>query len=329
MSRTASAGTCSGDFLHKEAQTPLHELFLVGGRGCEISTNSESILEAARESFVPNEEPGIPTELRMRFWVDADAASQTPRPQPYVRGLDHLVFAGFETGSSALIDLRTRRVIGRFCREMAADGDYWKTVIFPMLLSVLAGSVGFVELHASCVAKGHRGLILIGPSRSGKSTLAMALAEAGFRFLSDDRTFCSLQQGELLAWGMPRPLKLRREAGAWFEEFRNQEPRDVQNGELVFRFEPNRRFGGSIGGCEPRLLVFLERQKSPGFRVTRMPPSEAGSRIEQDLMAEAPEAVQKQADTVVKLVTLPCWRLQYGGRPQVTAEQLADCFEQF
>jgi gluconate kinase len=234
-----------------------------------------------------------------------------------------LVFAGFDVASSMIADLRTRRVIGRFSAGMAADSAYWRTVIFPMLLSVMAGSLGLVELHASCVARDQRGLVLIGPSGSGKSTLAMALTEAGFRFLSDDRIFCSLKRGKLVSWAMPRPLKLRREAAAWFEEFREREALDVQNGELVFHCEPNHRFGRQRSPeCEPRLLVFLERRENSVFCMTRMAAIEARSRIELDLMAEDPEAVQKQAETINQLLALPCWHLEYGGRPQVIAEQL-------
>lgn len=311
------------DFLRKDAETPLCERYMVAGTVFSFSTNSEQLLEAARDSFLPVKPPLVSVDFSVRFWVDPADSAQPPWPKPYVRGRDHLVFAGFDAGSSLLADLGARRVMGRFSTAMAADTTYWRTVIFPMLLSVLAGSVGLVELHACCVARDQRGLLLVGPSRSGKSTLAMALTEAGFRLLSDDRTFCSLKHDKLLAWGMLRPLKLRREAAAWFEEFRDREPSDVQNGELVFHCEPNLRFGREcFPECEPRILVFLERQQSSGFYMTRMRRSEARSRIEQDLMAEAPEAVQKQAETIDELLGLPCWRLQYGGRPQVIAERL-------
>lgn len=141
----------------------------------------------------------------LRVWIDSADPMQAPWPKPYVRGLDHMVFLGFDSGSSMLADLRMRRVIGRFSAGMAADTAYWRTVIFPMLLSVLAVSVGLVELHASCVAKDQRGWVLIGPSGSGKARLAMAMTEAGFSFLSDDRIFCSRKQGRRLAWAMPRP----------------------------------------------------------------------------------------------------------------------------
>jgi hypothetical protein len=194
-----------------------------------------------------------------------------------------------------------------------------------MLLSILAGSVGLVELHASCVARNERGLILLGPTRSGKSTLAMALTEAGFRFLSDDRTFCSLRRSKLLAYGLPRPLKLRREAAAWFETLRDREPTEVQNGERVFHCEP-KQVKQHDPMCEPRLLVFLEQQQHNGFHMKPMKCREASSRIEGELLAETPEAVRNQSDTLDRLLSLPCYNLRYGGRPQVIAAQLATSF---
>jgi len=186
-------------------------------------------------------------------------------------------------------------------------------------------------LHASCVAQERAeggsedkvGLILSGPSRSGKSTLAKALTEVGFGFLSDDRTFCSLTQGKLQAWGLPRPLKLRRDAASWFEEFRDREPTDVQNGERVFHYEPRKK---AISKCKPRLLVFLERQERLGFSMTMMSKGEARSRLEKDLLAETPDAVRKQNEVLEEILSLPCCVLEYGGHPQAIAKQLAASF---
>lgn len=43
-------------------------------------------------------------------------------------------------------------------------------------------------LHASCVALGDRGLLIMGPSGAGKSALALQLIAFGARLVSDDRT---------------------------------------------------------------------------------------------------------------------------------------------
>src|SRR5258708_16929301 len=124
----------SRDFLHKHAETQLCEHYMVAGAVCSFSTNCEYLLEAARDCFLPVELEAVTVDFSIRFWVDNSASAQPPWPKPYVRGLDHLVFAGFDVGSSMIADLRTRRVIGRFSPGMAADSGYWGAVIFPMLV---------------------------------------------------------------------------------------------------------------------------------------------------------------------------------------------------
>ncbi len=322
----------SRDFLHQHAETHLCEHYTAAGTVFSLSTNCDKLLAAARGSFLPAEAAAGASDFSLRFWVDETDAARPPWPKPHLRGLGHLVFVGLDAKSSMLVDLRNRRLIGRFSPGMAGDGRYWNTIIFPMLISILAGSLGIVELHASCVAREQDGLVLMGPSRSGKSTLALALMEASFRLLSDDRTFCSLKhcsltQDRVLAYGLPRPLKLRREAAVWFDELRDREPTDMQNGETVFYCEPGRHFRkNGLAACEPKAIVFLERQESLGFHLAPMRAREIKSRIELDLLAEDPAAVEKQEKTLDSLLALPCWRLRYGGRPQAIAEQLAASF---
>ncbi len=313
------------DFLHIFAETPLTANYLAAGAVCALSTNSPSLLEAARQSFLPLDSNTAKPEISLRLWVDSGDSTGPPWPKPYLRGLDDMVFAGFDARSSLLADLAARNVIGRFSAAMARDTKYWRSTIFPMLLSIIAGSVGIVELHASCVATEEQGLIFIGPSRSGKSTIAMALVNAGFRLLSDDRVFCSLHDGKPLAYGLPRPLKLRRDAGAWFEEWKDREPTDVQNGENVFFWNSDRAEGqGAPRPCIPQALIFLEREDNAGFRLAPMDRSEIRSRIESELLAESSAAVEKQKKTLATLLELPCIRLRYSESPAIIAGKLRD-----
>jgi len=320
----------AGDFLCQDAATPLCEFYTAAGAVCRLSTNCETLLEAARTSFLPIADPPGSVDFSVRFWVDYTNSTPLPWPKPHVRGLNHLVFAGFDSASSMLADLRAHRVIGRFSAAIGNDRSYWKTVVFPVLLTITGASVGIVELHCSSVAKQQRGLLLIGAGRSGKSTLAVALAQEGFGFLSDDRTFCSWQKGKLSAWGVGTTLKLRSDAGNHFRELKDKPAIDLPNGERGFRFEPELALGlERIRGCEPRLLVFLERRENPEFRLTDLSSEEARTRLEEDLMAELPGGAAEQMHVVGKLVELPCCLLQYGGRPQIVAEKLAAHFEQF
>jgi hypothetical protein len=56
-----------------------------------------------------------------------------------------------------------------------------------------------VNIHASCVALGTRGVLLIGPSGSAKSDLALRLIDGGAKLVADDRTLLFVKGGALHA----------------------------------------------------------------------------------------------------------------------------------
>lgn len=317
-----------GDFLHKGAETRHCEQYIAAGAVCRFSTNSERLLEAVRGSFLPVTAPTINADFSLRVWVDFADPAQPPWPKPYVRGLDHLVFAGFDAGSSVLADLRTRRVIGRFSARMAADIDYWQSVVLPMVLTIVSASVGIAELHCACVAHDQAGLLLAGPSGSGKSTLALALAQIGYEFLSDDRTFVSLAKGAPQAWGLPTQCKLRADAGRWFGELRDREL-TLTRGEPAYWFDPRCALGVTRAlCCRPNSVLFLQRQDVTKFELNSLLPAEARELLREDLLPEFPDAAAKRSITLEKLIELPCWLLKYGGEPQTIAQQISHYFAQ-
>ena len=79
------------------------------------------------------------------------------------------------------------------------------------VLVALAGPrrVGAV-LHAACVARGGRALVLAGDSGSGKSTLALGLAGAGWASVADDLTALD-RRGRVL----PFPTRISLKPGSW------------------------------------------------------------------------------------------------------------------
>lgn len=61
-------------------------------------------------------------------------------------------------------------------------------------------------LHASCVALGSQGALILGPSGSGKSALALQLMALGCTLVSDDRTEVTAKEGMLWAHA-PSPIR--------------------------------------------------------------------------------------------------------------------------
>jgi len=317
----------SRDFLHKNARTPRREYFMAAGAVCRLSTNFAPILEAARESFLPLHSTPRHVDFQLRLWVDVSANAKPPWPKPYLRGLGRLIFAGFDSENSFLVDRRTQRVIGRFSLAMGADQVYWKTVVFPNLLTLLGPSVGVTEFHCACVAREGGGILLWGPSGSGKSTLTFALARRGFSFLSDDWTFFSQIDKRLRAWGVIARMKLLPPAVEFFPELGNFKVGVSVNGEKAYEFAPDFELGLPRSRfCEPRCLIFLERRLAPEFTLTRMPAEEAIARLEGDLLAETSELLSPQLRIIESLVGRQCWLLRYGGSPHVIAEKLVSLY---
>jgi HPr kinase/phosphorylase len=56
-----------------------------------------------------------------------------------------------------------------------------------------------LNIHATCVALGRKGVLLLGPSGAGKSDLALRLINDGARLVADDRTDLFLRNGRLHA----------------------------------------------------------------------------------------------------------------------------------
>lgn len=66
-------------------------------------------------------------------------------------------------------------------------------------------------LHGSCVALDGRGVLILGPSGSGKSGLALQLMALGCALVSDDRTEVAARDGALVA-SAPEAIRGRIEA---------------------------------------------------------------------------------------------------------------------
>jgi hypothetical protein len=304
---------------------PLREYYRAAGALCVIETDCETILATAREVFTPVTDQ-LPADIRMRFWVERIAGRSPPWPGAYFRGLNHLVFAAFDSDNAVLVDLQERRVIGRFSAAMAGDRSYWKSVIFPTLFGIVSGTIGVTALHCACVAHNGRALLLAGESGSGKSTLSLALARSGFAFLSDDWTYFSRRDDRLLAWGLTSPLKLLPDAVKHFPDLMSRDPVITSNGELAYEVDPA-ALGVERSACaEPSWIVFLERREGAGLSLDEMSPVDAAARFEGDLeVLPAPATAVRGflVKTISTLVQRPCWWMRYDQAPQAVARALS------
>ena len=157
-------------------------------------------------------------EIRMVF-------SRGPhRPLPAVTRIFHLgtmdgfrEYGGFamgDGGSTARVKDGGRVVEVGLGDEPQADPLLFPEVLVRYSLLVALRWHGVFDFHSGCiVVPDGRSTLLVGESRSGKSTLALALMELGGSFLADDTVLASLGPPDQIS-GLPRvfhasPLTVR------------------------------------------------------------------------------------------------------------------------
>ncbi|MBW6523876.1 HprK-related kinase A [Sphingomonas sp. RHCKR47] len=79
-----------------------------------------------------------------------------------------------------------------------------------MNLQVALGHRRHLLLHASCVERDGRALLMTGESGSGKSTLAALLGTRGWRFMGDEFVLIAPESGD--AYAFPRAISLKNQA---------------------------------------------------------------------------------------------------------------------
>jgi len=307
---------------------PLQSSFLVAGSVWRVCSNSHEVLNAVQQVFAPGTLGKTDHDLSVSFFVDPQRQGESPWPQPYYRGLDHLVYASYGPGGSMLIDFARRRVIGSFSVAMARDSAHWKRVLLPVLLGIISAPIGITPLHSACVVKGEDGLIIVGASGAGKSTLAVSLSLRGFEYLSDDWTYLSRDGEDVHAWGLPNQIKLLPDAVRFFPQLENRTPGVSLNGELAVEGDPIEIFGVRRSlWCRPRWLVFLERNEEKRAVFQRVESADAASRcasLLETLPASMSALLDVQMETIRALVRRECWLLRHGLQVEEVTQRLVE-----
>lgn len=309
---------------------PMLAHFGAAGSVWRVSCSSCEILEVMGEAFQPLNRGGSPVDLDITFRVDPMLRETPPWPQPYFRGLDHMVYAAYGSGSSMLFDLQTPRVIGQFSVAMAQDSSYWRRVLLPVLLGTVGHAISVTPLHCGCLVKNGQGLLLAGASGVGKSTLTLCLSLNGFAYLSDDCTYFSRSGSRLYAWGLPVPIKLLPDAARYFPQLSASEAIPSLNGEVAIHLDPETIGLSRSSSCEPRWLVFIERTDESSVAFRQITSKEAASRFVANLETLPPcisGQRHHQLATINAVVDRECWVLRHGVAPDIIAHRLREFCE--
>lgn len=120
-----------------------------------------------------------------------------------------------------------RRLAGKRQARFSSDGlaafttlpatQAFHMVEWGLNWAVTAHAHQYIVYHAAVLERGGRALVLPAPPGSGKSTLTAALAQRGWRLMSDELALLDPRDGRL--YGLARPVNLKNQAIALMREF--------------------------------------------------------------------------------------------------------------
>ena len=142
------------------------------------------------------------------------------------------------------------------------EADWCVYHFFAPLILTSLDWLFFTPLHAACVMRGGRSVLLCGVSGAGKSTLAYACAQAGWTFVSDDALHLAPLPHDVLVPGCPN-IRLRESARSLFPELEARPAFQALHGKLTIEIDP-RESALSVARSAPcGPCVFLMRRPGP------------------------------------------------------------------
>ena len=296
------------DPLLHELELPLAGTYHPLGFRLRVLTNSPEVLAAAEESWEAYgpEFDRPPLELRVIVREQGNLA-----PEPAFHSQAHLINVVSDRDNFACVDFKSLFAYAFVSQKTAADHAWFRWFFLePMAYFLLAQSYT-MPLHAACIAKEGRGVLLTGPSGAGKSTLAYACARAGWTFVADDATSLLQDSEDRVAIGKPHQARVRDDAPRLFPELEGYCTRARPNGKLSIEI-PLAAFPQiqTALHCRIEQIVFLDRR--PGRCGLEHVSSEETAAV---LLAEMPsyghEVRSRHERTISRLLDVPAYRLRY------------------
>lgn len=289
---------------------PLRHTFYPLGFALEIITNEPHVIRAAGDSFGHRRLRRGHSPLQIRIGVSEGGGSKCP-PEPTRREYNHLYSLVADNDNQALLDLKTCTSFMWLNRSALKNPLYFRYNFLEKVVYLLLGASVVTDLHAACVSKNGRGILLCGDSGAGKSTLAYGCARAGWTYTSDDTSYLINASDVPRVIGHSHRVRFRPTAQSLFPE--------LERFDITPRMEGKPSIEVSVSEL-PALqtapetnihsIVYLQRQPSTRAKLIPLPSGTATQRTRQDLFSAGEIRVMHEK-ILERLSTVPTYELHY------------------
>ncbi len=307
------------DPLLQAVPLPLSASFYPLGFPLELATNSQTVLEAAASHWAAFPPSFSTPPIRLRVAVAADGPSGIPAPPAY-RGQAHLLLILSDQANFAVCDYTRSFAYCALTPGALVDPGWFRYYYLEAVAGAMLAQLYLVPLHAACVARDGRGVLLCGDSGAGKSSLAFACATRGWTYIADDASCLLKGSRDRTVLGRPFQFRFRESAGTLFPELRGRFAGRDRQGKMTIevRTQDLPAIKTALRAQVDR-LVFLDRRSSGSARISPVSGAGALDRILRDFPLYDPPLREEQAATVRRLVEPGAFELCYAGLDSAVA----------
>jgi hypothetical protein len=257
-------------FGEKPIRLHRRSLQLMGAR-IRIESNSPRLLRLVDHAFA-----GLPAHkfgpasprLNIRLNLAAGLSRKLRATPPSVKMFagEGLLGGAMDESNLAIIDPARRSALVVVSRDMLQHPYHVRYELIEFAVYLLAARVQrLVPLHAAAVGINGRGVLLIGASQAGKSTMALHCLLGGLHLLSEDAVFVAPQG--LLATGVANFVHVQADGLRFIQD--DKSARWIRRSPVITRrsgaekFEVNLRASGHSLAKKPlkiEAVVFLSRR---------------------------------------------------------------------
>jgi hypothetical protein len=314
-------------------------LHVMGGRFL-FESNSRELLRLVDFAYagLPRHRLSAKTpHLTVRLLLLAPTKPRRRRARTEPSPLQMFSGAGYLGGATAasnfvVISPRERTALLALSRPLLRFPYHTRYEFIEFTVFTLAARAqGLVPLHAACVGRGGRGILLMGESGAGKSTVTLQCLVRGLEILAEDSVFIAPRK--LLATGVANFLHVRSDSLRWLE--RPEDAAAIRKSPVIRRRSGVRKFEVDLRQVGFRLapgplkivaLVFLSPQ-SAGRRRLLEPLSKPD--LVARLAAAQAYALHQPGWSAFRerLSRVPAYELRRGQHPLESADALATLLE--
>ena len=306
----AGANFRSQDALLSKMQLAYRKSFYPLGYSIEVITNEPEVLALAEESFGHIWLMREGTSLQVRIGVTHRSGAECP-PEPTRREYNHLYSLVADIENQALLDLSTGANFIWITQAAARNRLYLRCNFLEKTVYLLLGATVVTDIHAACVSKRGKGILLCGRSGAGKSTLSYACARAGWTYVSDDTSYIINNSIIPRVIGHFHRARFRPSAKLLFPELKGFALTPRIEGKpsieiLTCQLPVPCRSPDATVNC----IVFLNRGTGAKAGVTQLPAGTATQRLQRELFSVG-EIRSKHEEILERFWDIPTFDLQY------------------